>query len=256
MYGGDHLLGASRLDGGVIRDKLKLSILYPAFNEEQNVKNIPVELLPYIEKLGIPYEVIIIDDGSKDNTLNEAIKLKIKYPVIRVLKHKKNMGLGAAVKTGIKNAKGELLVTIDGDFTFHPRQIKDLFKRFQKGDVDCVIGSPTLKGYGKDVPSYRIFLSKSVNLLYNILLGKRITAVSPIFRLYKTRQLKKLKIQANGFDINAEILFRLLEKNRIVTEIPARLTTRKFGESKLNNVKEIKNHIKLLLRILSWKIKG
>ena len=240
-----------------------LSVIYPAFNEEENVKLMPRELLPALAQLEHSrlfahrgsYEVIIVDDGSIDGTARYAQKLAAADPHIRLISHRRNRGLGAAIRTGIKHAHGELLVTIDGDYTFHPRQIKNLLARFSIGDVDCVIGSPTLRGYGKNVPRYRIFLSKGVNALYRILLRKKITAVSPIFRLYKTDQLKKLHLSSNRFEINAEILFKLLQDRRRVVEIPALLTTRKQGVSKLNNAREIKNHLLLLAKMAAWTVR-
>jgi dolichol-phosphate mannosyltransferase len=236
---------------GVVMD---LTVIYPAYNEEENIKRIPRELLYYLDKLHMSYEVLVIDDGSKDHTAAETKKLIKKYPQIMLVQHAKNQGLGMAVRTGIKHARGIYTVTIDGDFTFHPRQIKNLFTVLKKSRVDCVIGSPTLLGYEKDVPFYRIFLSKGVNVLYMILLGKKITAVSPIFRLYKTKQLKELNLHTTSFDINAEILFKLLQNHRTIIEIPAKLTTRRYGVSKLNNIREIKNHLKLLWRMLLWKM--
>lgn len=233
---------------------MKLTIILPCYNEEDNIPYIEKELFNILDKLGLEYEIIFVDDGSKDKTYQKIVELSKRNKRIIICKHKKNMGLGAAIQTGIKKARSDLLVTLDSDLTFHPKQIEDLLNAFDKNKVDCVIGSPTLKGYDKSIPIYRIFLSKTVNLMYDILLGKRITSVSPIFRLYKTNQLKKLKLESNGFDINAEILAKLLIQKKKVIEIPAKLTVRKYGVSKINNIREIKNHIKLMYKIIKWKL--
>ncbi|HIH32363.1 TPA: glycosyltransferase family 2 protein [Candidatus Woesearchaeota archaeon] len=233
---------------------MQLTVIYPAFNEEENVKHIPNELIRFLDKLGMTYEILIIDDGSKDNTVNEVNKLRKKFSNIVLIRHKSNKGLGSAIRTGIKHARGEFLVTIDGDFTFHPSMIKSLIQAQKRENADCVIGSPLLAGYGKNVPKYRIFLSKSVNKIYQILMQKKVTAVSQIFRLYKARDLKSLDLESKRFDINAEILFKLVQKNKTFYEIPAKLTLRKYGESKINNFKEIQNHIRLIFKIIKWKI--
>lgn len=235
---------------------VKISIILPCYNEEQNVLRIESELLPVLRSFNVGYEVICIDDGSKDNTYNELEKLSSSVKQIRIIKHELNKGLGAAVRAGIESATGELTITLDADFTFHPRQIPNLLQRFKQEDVDFVIGSPYLAGYEKDIPFYRKFLSWMVNLLYTIVLLRKITAVSPIFRLYKTQDLKEIisSIKTTGFDINAEILFRLLQNKKRFAEIPASLTTRIYGESKLNNFKEIKNHLKLLFKIMFWRL--
>ncbi len=232
-----------------------LTVSIACYNEAENIKRFEKELLPVLRKLKMPFEVLLIDDGSKDSTLLEAEKLVKKHREFRVIKHPRNLGLGAGIKTGIREAKGDLLILLDADLTFHPDQIPVLFQRFNKGDVDCVIGSHFQKG-GKleKVPFYRIFLSKGVNICYNILLGKKIKAISSIFRLYKTEQLRELKLESNGFDLNAEILVKLIRNRRRVAEVPVTLTTRIYGVSKLNNFKEAKNHIKLLSKILWWKL--
>jgi dolichol-phosphate mannosyltransferase len=235
---------------------IKLSIILPAYNEEENLCRVNSELIPVLETYGInyDYEIIIVDDGSKDNTLDIAEKLVSGNKRIILAKHERNMGLGAAIQTGIKKAASHWLITLDSDFTFHPNQIPALLKRFEIGDADCVIGSPALCPSNEKIPLYRIILSRSVNSIYTILLGKKLTAISPIFRIYKTEQLKELELSSYGFDINAEILFKLLKNGKRVVEIPALLTARIHGESKLNNVKEIKNHLRLIKKIIIWRM--
>ncbi len=230
-----------------------ISIIIPCYNEEENLKIYKKELFPYLDRLNTKYEIILVNDGSKDSTLKEMEKLKKKNKNIKVISYSPNGGLGYAVKQGIKAAKGDLTVTLDSDLTFHPELISKLLERYKKGDVDCVIGSPSLEGYDKSVPFYRIFLSKGANMMYWMILGKKITAVSPIFRLYKTKKIKNLKLESNKFEINSEILFKLLKNKCKVDEIPAALTTRKYGVSKLNNRKEIINHLKLMLKMIIWK---
>lgn len=242
---------------------VELTVILPAYNEEENLKRIPQELIVELEKLRfkgkkVSYEILIIDDGSKDNTLKVARAISKKYGAkkhctIKVIRHEGNKGLGQAVRTGIKNAKGELCVTLDSDFTFHPKLIRSLLKRYEKGDVDLVIGSPALAGYDKTVPLYRIMLSRLCNLGYCILLWKKLTAVSPIFRLYKSNALKRLELSATGFDINAEILVKMLQNRARIAEVPAKLTVRKYGQSNIDNLKAIKNHLKIYWKIIKWK---
>lgn len=230
-----------------------LSIIIPCYNEEENLCSYTKELFPHLDKLKTKYEIILVNDGSKDKTLAMMKKLKKDNNKIKIVSYSPNGGLGYAIKNGIKAANGDLTVTLDSDLTFHPSLIPNLLERYKKGDVDCVIGSPTLAGYDKSVPFYRIVLSKGANMLYWIILGKKITAVSPIFRLYKTNKIKNLELESNKFEINSEILFKLLKNKCKIVEIPATLTTRKYGVSKLNSKKEIINHLKLMGKMLIWK---
>lgn len=234
---------------------MMISILIPMFNEQENAKRIVPELIPIMDNLREAYEILIIDDGSTDRTVEEAKKIIRKTRNIRLIQHQKNKGLGCAVRTGINEAKGDIIIALDADFTFHPRQIPNLVKEYKKTNADCVIGSHLLKeGNAKDVIGYRLLLSKIVNIMYRILLAKKITSISSIFRLYKAESVKELNLISTGFNINAEILFKLIKKKKNVREIPAELTTRIYGKSKLDTRKEILNHLKLLSNILGWKL--
>ncbi len=234
-----------------------LSVIIPCYNEEENIKLYKKELIPEIRKCSKDFEIIFVNDGSKDKTLGGLKQLQKEEKNIKVVAYEPNQGMGYALRQGINAARGDLTVFLDADLTFHPSQIPELLKRFTQGDVDCVIGSHFMSGgeLGKDIPFYRIFLSKGVNILYTILMGKSIRSMSSIFRLYRTKDLKEMRLTSTAFDINAEILFKLLQKKKKVIEIPATLTTRRFGVSKLNTRKEIINHLKLLTKILFWKLK-
>mgnify|MGYP001585297750 CR=1 FL=1 len=234
---------------------MKLSVVIPCCNEEQNVPRFAGELWPVLENSGLDFEVVIVDDGSKDQTIQEVEKLN--KPQIKLVKHEVNKGLGAALRTGINAATGELLIMLDADLTFHPKLIPNLLAaRLNHPDADFVIGSPNLGGYGKDIPAWRLAISKFANFVYRVLLGKPITSINQIFRLYKTEQLKQLNLTSVGFDINAEILFKLVFKGNKFVEIPAELTNRLYGVSKLNYAREIRRHIALMAKIIKWKIFG
>lgn len=232
---------------------MKLTVVLPCYNEEENIARIPEILVPELLKLGCNYEIILVDDGSKDRSFEVASSLNI--PELRIMRHEKNKGIGAAIKTAIREATGDLMVTLDTDFTFHPKYIKDLIDRFKKGDIDFVIGSPRLASFGTGIQKYRVFISIAANMVYSALLGKKVTAVSPIFRLYKTSQLKELQIETDGFDISVEILFRLILTGRKFAEVPTPLGLRQFGVSKLNYKKEIFRHLFLVRKIVSWRTK-
>lgn len=227
-----------------------ISFIFPAFNEAENLKRFPAEVFPVFDALGTPYEIVVVDDGSTDETSRVASSFGDR---VRVVKHEKNKGLGAAVRTGIAAATGDLVITMDTDLTFAPALVPALLERFQKGDADVVSGSPKLAGYGKDIPTYRVFVGFVSTLIYSLIFGKKITAVSPIFRLYRRADLLDLPLQATGFDINAEILFFLVRKGKRVAEIPAPLTQRIHGESKLNYRREIKRHLRLVWRMIKLR---
>jgi len=229
-----------------------ITFIFPAYHEAENLKRFPTEVIPVFNALNEPYEILVVDDGStKDDTFAVASSLG---PPVRVVKHDVNKGLGAAIRTGIKEAKGDLIITMDTDLTFAPTLVPRLLERFKQGDVDVVSGSPKLAGYGKEIPSYRVFISHAATLVYRIIMGANVTTVSPVFRLYKREQLLTLPLTTNRFEINAEILFWLIRQKRKIAEVPAPLTQRIYGESKLNYKKEMIRHLRLLGRIILWRM--
>jgi len=236
-----------------------LSIIIPAYNEEENIRRIDKELKSVLDLLGEEYEIIIINDGSNDRTKEEIIKLKEKDSKIKLLNHEKNKGMGMAVRNGIKAAKGEIIVTYEADFTWHPNYIKKLLEELRRTNSECVIGSHfhkqgAIEDWGRY--NYKIILSKIVNLMYQFLLGKKITSISSLFRVYKANSLKKLELKTTGFDINAEILIKLLMNNSTVREVPVILTKRKYGESKIKLSIAIINHSVLLFNLIKWRVES
>jgi dolichol-phosphate mannosyltransferase len=232
---------------------MKLSIVLPCYNEEENLARIPAELMPELAVLGCEYEIIVMDDGSSDRSREVAAGLNI--PELKIICHGKNKGVGQAFRTAIENMNSDLAVILDADFTFHPKYIKDLLSRFNAGDVDFVGGSPRLASYGKDIPLWRTLVSMAANIVYTVLLGKSVTASSQFFRLYKTADLKSLKLETFGFDISVEILFKMLLAKKRYAEVPVPLTARIYGVSKLNYKKELLRHMRLLFKIIGWKAK-
>ncbi len=231
-----------------------LSVIIPAYNEEDNISRISSELVPVLKRLG-RYEIIIVDDGSTDSTTDRAEEMQKKHNEVVIARHGANKGLGAAIITGINAARGDTTIMLDSDFTFHPKDIPRLLDAYKKYGADCVIGSPYAAGGRlEDVPFFRAALSKGVNMLYSLVIGRRVKSFSTIFRVYKTEHLKKMRLHSRGFSICAEILFRLMQKNRKIIEVPATLGTRIHGKSKINIKKEMKNNLLFLTKALFWKI--
>ncbi len=230
----------------------KLSVVVPCYNEEANLLRFPIELFDPILRLAPAAEFLFIDDGSADSTaqvLEEIIRTRKNAQLIR---HPKNLGLGMAVRTGIDAATGDAILTLDADLTFHPGEFPKLLAGFKNG-VDAVLGSPYL-GQMEHVPFVRRLLSNGVNLMYRILLGQKITATSSLFRLYRAGPVKRLELKNTGFDINAEIVFKLIQSGSVIEEVPVTLLTRTAGVSKISTANEIKNHIRLLWRVLRWRL--
>jgi len=235
-----------------------ISIIVPLYNERENVLHYNEDFFPVIDDLtrrtGETFTYIFVDDGSRDDTVVQLNAVARNRPDITLIEHGGNRGMGNAIKTGLAACTSELVVTMDSDLTFRPEDIGKFIEKYRETDADCVSGSPYLEaGLLEEVTPFRLFLSTSVNFMYRCLLGKKITCVSPIFRLYKREELKKLTIASSNFEINAEIISKLLISGKKVVEIPVPLLRRKYGYSKINVRRGIRNHLVILYKIFKTK---
>lgn len=236
-----------------------ISIIIPLFNEVDNARLYPERLFPIvgpiIEKYGETCEYILVDDGSRDATLNELNMLKERQKNVVVVPHGVNKGMGVAVRTGLTYCKGDLVIMMDSDLTYRPEDIEKLLAAYSETGADCISASPYLgKDLAKEISSpFRLFISKSVNFLYRVLLQDDLTCVSGIFRLYKKRALDDLTLDSKNFEICAEIISKLILNGKSVHEIGVKVYTREFGESKLNVKKEVVNNLRILSKIFKTK---
>ncbi len=232
---------------------MELTVAVPCYNEAENVPRLGTELLPALRALSRDFELLIVDDGSADGTAEACERLGA--PEVRVVRHPKNQGLGAAIRTAFAEARGDLLVTLDADLTFAPADIGKLLARHKEGGVDFVIGSHGLAGYARDIPRWRVAISKAANLFYSLLAGRRVRGVSSLFRLYRTEIVRGLPVRTSGFETPVEIFFLLVHRGHRFAEVPTPLGQRRFGVSKLNYSREIRRHLRLVGAILRGRLR-
>lgn len=254
--------------GGVFNDQAAysyeqemISIIIPLFNERENVIHYPSDLFPVIDDIGrrtgTVFEFIFVDDGSRDDTVERLAEVANPRPDVRILRHPRNRGMGEAIRTGLSACRGDQVITMDADLTFRPADVERLIEAYRATQADCVSGSPYLgRGLMEEVTLFRLATSRSVNFLYRLLLGGGITCVSPIFRLYRRSVLGELNITSRNFEINAEIISKLLISGKKVVEVPVPLLARRHGSSKINLGKEARNYLVLLFKIFRTKYLG
>jgi len=235
---------------------MKLSIIVPCYNEEKGISHLVAQLDPAVNELKKDYDVelILIDDGSTDNTYNLLKKYYSKKKGAIIIKHKKNMNLGGALKTGFKIASGDLVATIDSDCTYPPKEIINMLK-LMKDDVDIVTASPYHpKGKVENVPAYRLLLSKTISKLYSILLNCRISTYTALFRIYRKDVIKNIKNKSNDFLGVTEMLILPILAGYKVVEYPTTLHVRKYGSSKIKLFNIIFSHLKFLVKLINYKL--
>ena len=210
----------------------KVSILMPAYNEEAHIASSLAETVRTFNDFGCSYEIIVIDDGSTDNTYKESLDFDSRYSNIVVKRNRVNYGKGRASKYAFRFATGKYIVFLDADMDLHPGQIQTFFDIMRLDEADIVIGSkrhPNSKLY---YPIGRRIISSIYFLLINLMFGLPIKDTQTGLKLFKYRALKEIfpKILIKHFAYDLEILVNAHHLGYKIAEAPVVLTSqRKYG---------------------------
>ncbi|MEL6697476.1 MAG: glycosyltransferase family 2 protein [Bacteroidota bacterium] len=220
-YATQTMNGQDRLDLPMV------TILTPAYNEEELIVQNLTRIYEYMEAREDRYrwEILVVNDGSKDQTAELADAFSIKNPKMRVIHHVVNRNLGGALRTGFHNAKGDYVIVLDLDLSYDVEHIDALMAEALKADADVVVASPYMKG-GKStkVPKTRLLLSRVVNKLMSWSAPNTdIRTFTGMVRVYKRSFLRQLNLKSNTYSINPEIILKTLILRGRIREIPAHL---------------------------------
>lgn len=198
-----------------------LSLFFPAWNEEANIAKTINNALLVMDKMNIPYELIIVNDGSSDKTGQIAEDLAQTNNKVKVVSHERNLGYGAAVWSGIQASQYEFIFFTDADLQFDINEINELIKYIPEYQV--------ILGYRlKRQDSFiRIFNAKAWNILNRLSFGLNVKDIDCAFKLIKADLLKELETKSRGAMLSAEILIKLQDqgykfKEVAVTHLPRR----------------------------------
>jgi len=211
---------------------MKISFIIPALNEESTLGAVIDRLINL--KLGIKKEIIIVNDGSIDETLNIAKKYEKNNEMIKVISHRKRKGKGASVRSGIRISSGDIVTIQDADLEYNILDFKRLISPILNKKAKVVYGSRFLKknkkGYGIFYLGNR-FLSFFTSLIY----FKKITDMETCYKLIEGKLIRELVLKSNGFDIEPEITSKLLKRGIRIVEIPIDYNPRSIEEGKKIN---------------------
>jgi glycosyltransferase involved in cell wall biosynthesis len=204
-----------------------VSIIVPAYEEEGTIGRVIEETMKVMDGMNVPYEIIIVDDGSRDRTRQIATEHKA-----TVVSYGENQGKGYAVRRGIQQAQGKIIVTIDADGEHSPKEIPDLITPLFNG-TDICAGSRFM-GRARETTT---MLNRIGNFLFNLsimtLTGRRITDSQTGFRASKKEVLEKLHLTSKGFEIESEITVKGLRNGFVFEEKPITVKRREYTVSKL-----------------------
>nr|XP_023017497.1 dolichol-phosphate mannosyltransferase subunit 1 [Leptinotarsa decemlineata] len=235
--------------------KNKYSILLPTYNEVENLPIMIYLLVKYMSKSGYDYEVIVIDDGSPDGTLEAAQQLQKIYGEDKIVlrPREKKLGLGTAYIHGMKHATGNFIIIMDSDLSHHPKFISQFIEKQQSENLDLVSGTRYVGSggvYGWDFK--RKLVSRGANFLTQLLLRPGASDLTGSFRLYRKDVLDQLikRCVSKGYVFQMEMIIRARELGFTIGEVPITFVDRVYGESKLGG-SEIVQFVKAMLYLFA-----
>jgi glycosyltransferase involved in cell wall biosynthesis len=192
-----------------------LSYFFPAHNEEANLHGLVEEALATLPSLAETFEVVIVDDGSRDATPRIADELAAADPRVRAVHHPRNLGYGAALRTGFGAARHDLIAFTDGDRQFRVADIGRLTARYAEGGADAVVGFRIRRAD----PLIRTLYARAYRLANRIFFGLRVTDVDCACKLLRRDALRGISVESGGAFFSAELLIKLRAAGRSVVEV-------------------------------------
>lgn len=208
---------------------LRLSVVIPALNEQNTL----VRVVDAVVATGSAAEVIVVDDGSNDRSPALIRELEQRHPgVVRGLRHEHRRGKGAAVRTGLAAATGDLVLVQDADLEYEPADFAALLAPFADPSVEAVYGSRNLRP-GNPRSSFAFYWGgRLLSWVTNLFYGSRMTDESTGYKLVRAELMRELDLRANGFEFCPELTGKLLRRGVTIHEVPISYHPRTFAEGK------------------------
>ncbi len=206
--------------------KVTLSIIIPVYNEE----NLVTASLPVIFDLPIDKEIIVVNDGSTDNTLSILKEINKKYS-FKLVDQSINQGKGAAIRRGLEEIESDYFIVCDADLEYDPLDIIKLLEFAQKENNNnlAVYGSRFLNN---KTNTFHYFINRFLTAITNILFNSRLTNMETCFKLIPSPALEKIRLSSKRFEIEPEITVQLLKNRYQIKELPINYIRRSYKEGK------------------------
>jgi glycosyltransferase involved in cell wall biosynthesis len=219
------------------------SIVIPAYNEEEAVGSVIDQIISVMEEADIPYEIIVVDDGSTDSTVQI-----IQERAVQLIRHPFNKGYGAALKTGIRKAKYDTIAIIDADGTYPAEELPKLASGI--GEWDMVVGARV--GEGAEVSPLRKVAKWFLTQLANYLVGTPIPDLNSGLRVFKKDiAMQFYNVLPSGFSFTLTITLALLSNDYLVQYVPTRYHKR-VGKSKIRPIRDTLGFLQLIIRTVMY----
>jgi dolichol-phosphate mannosyltransferase len=219
---------------------MKLSIVIPAYNEEESITETIDQIEEAFSKVSIDHEILVVNDNSKDNTAQVLEELSKKYPAVNYVTNLGPNGFGYAVRYGLERYSGDCVAVMMADLSDSPYDLIRYYNTMLEGNYDCVFGSRFMRG-GKvvDYPFVKKVINRIANLIIRVVMGIKYNDTTNAFKLYKREVIEGVKpILSPHFNLTIELPLKAIIRGYSYSVVPNSWTNRKYGVSKLK-IKEM-----------------
>jgi len=206
---------------------MKLSVIIPVYNEVHNIQ----EILKRVQATSLASEIVVVDDNSNDGTRDLLQKLDGKDS-LRVILHDRNQGKGAAVRTGLHAARGDLLLIQDADLEYSPHDYPALLNPIDEGIADVVYGSRFLGGPRRATMFWHMIANILLTFLTNILFDAILSDMETGYKVFRREVLDGMKLRSNRFNFEPEFTAKVLKRHYRIYEVPISFNPRDYSEGK------------------------
>ncbi|TAE34057.1 MAG: glycosyltransferase family 2 protein [Cytophagales bacterium] len=219
---------------------MKLSVVIPAYNEEESIPHTLRTLYQTLAKHGVPHEICVTNDNSKDNTAQVLENLKSEIPTLVYYTNPGPNGFGYAVRYGLERFTGDCVAVFMADMSDDPEDLVKFYHKMLETDTDAVFGSRWEKG-GKvvDYPEVKKYINRVANFIVRMVMGIKYNDTTNAFKLYKRETIEGVKpFLSPHFNLTIELPLKAMVRGYSYEVVPNSWTNRKYGESKLK-IKEM-----------------
>ena len=222
---------------------MNLSVIIPVYNEAKNIN----EILKRVQAQNLANEIVVVDDGSTDGTRAMLAEVHGKNNV-HVILHERNQGKGAAVVTGFKAARGDILLIQDADLEYDPRDYPQILKPIEEGIADVVYGSRFLGGARRVAMFWHMLANKMLTAMTNILYDTILTDMETGYKAFRRNVIEGMTIHARRFDFEPDFTAKILKRRYRIFEVPITFNPRDYSEGKKIKLKDAFSAVWTLLK--------
>ncbi len=206
---------------------MNLSVVIPVYNENDNIEVI----IKRVKESKMAHEIVVVDDGSMDGT-REILKKLEGRSGLHIILHEKNKGKGAAVRTGLEAATGDVILIQDADLEYSPRDYPVLLQPIEEGIADVVYGSRFLGGPHRVVMFWHLIANHLLTFMTNLLYDTILSDMETGYKVFRREVIAGMKLRANRFDFEPEFTAKVLKRHYRIYEVPISFNPRDYSQGK------------------------